>query len=66
MTVDLGFVTNAGFSLSQGRWDPEDDEFTIEFELEMSDPAGSEDGTEYEVLAAISYGEDMVLVGESF
>ena len=56
-------MVNAGTSLSQGRWTQEDDEFILEFQLEMSDADGTDDGEEFEVIVAVDYGADFMVTG---
>jgi hypothetical protein len=62
VTVDLGYVTNAGFTLLQGNYVPEDDLFAIAVQLQMLDNGLEVNNAVFNVTLALKL-EDKVIVG---
>lgn len=60
-TVDLGYVTNAGFTRKWGGYKPEDDQFSVQMELQMSDHVSTAHDAEFEIFFAVKFGSTIVV-----
>lgn len=64
LTAELGYVTNAGFTQKRDLYNEHtDDVFAIQVEVEMSDHADTIDGAEFDILFAVSFGDEFSHVG---
>ena len=61
MTVDLGYVTNAGFTMKWGGHEAADDQFAVEVEVIVSDSAPMEHDRLFGVHLAANIGENIVV-----
>ena len=64
--LDLGLMTNAGFSSKRGVHDPDvDDTFAIEVDVQMSDAVTTVDGDPADIYFALQFRENAIAVGEN-
>ena len=63
VTVDLGFIQNAGFTYKQATHKESDDQFALQVEIQMADHPALSNGTIQEVFIAVKFG-DTIVVGK--
>lgn len=63
VTVDLGYVTNGGFTCLQGKHSERDDRFTLEVKVKVTGHTLNTPGSVHELFAAVKFG-DVIIVGE--
>ena len=61
--MDLGYITNAGFSKKQGKYDVNgaDDDFILSVKVQLSDYLGTENAADLKVYLAVKFGEFIVV-----
>ena len=65
MTVDLGYLTNAGFTFRRGLNLPEDDQLGVEVAVRVSDhPDNEEDATQVVSLGVHTGEEEVSVMGK--
>ena len=63
VTVDLGYIQNAAYTLKQGNHKDVDDQFSIKVEVQMADHPLTAHDSEHEVFVAVKFG-DTIVVGK--
>lgn len=61
VTVDLGYVTNAGFTRKRGLHTPHDDQFAVQVEVQMADHELSVNDATFEVYFGVKFGDIIVV-----
>jgi hypothetical protein len=66
VTIDLGYVMNAGFTLLEAEYNTSgyDDVFALSVLVQMSDNAANLNGAQFPIYLAVSFGE-LIIVGTS-
>ena len=63
VTVDLGYVTNGGFTYLQGNHSEKDDRFVVQVEVRVTDHPLNTPGSVHDLFAAVKFG-DVIIVGK--
>ena len=61
LTIDLGYVTNAGYSVVTGLYQPHDATFEIGVEVELSDHVDTTHATTYDIYFAVKFNDVIVV-----
>lgn len=64
VTVDLGYVTNAGTTVKQKQHDPDaDDQFGVKVQVQMSDSVHTFHDNYFYMHFGVKFGDDLIVVG---
>ena len=61
MTIDFGYVTNAGYSAITGLYEPHHDTFEVDVEIEMTDHVDTVDLAVFQAYFAVKFNDIIVV-----